>query len=390
MNASILIFWFDRERQNLMRILVVKTSSLGDLVHMLPALSDAVKVIPNLRVDWVAEEGFSAVPAWHPAVERVIPVAIRRWRKTLFSKMTWQEISAARNAVREVRYDAVIDAQGLLKSACLARWARGERWGYDRHSIREPLASLCYDWRASVPRELHAIERNRRVLAAALGYGMEDLPLDYGLAGLAAYLPPPSWGERSEGGEAAGERGRPLPQSALTLSVGSTLSPTLPRQGGGSETHTLRDSATLPPTFVLALHGTSRVDKEWPEADWITVSHGLAQHGRALLLPWGNAREKERAERIAAAVPSAHVLPRLGLDALAAIIARADAVLGVDTGLMHVAAALRKPGLALFPATLPALTGVRSEAEAPQIASLTPQDDLSAEAVLARLQAVLA
>jgi heptosyltransferase-1 len=116
----------------------------------------------------------------------------------------------------------------------------------------------------------------------------------------------------------------------------------------------------------------------------------LAQHGRALLLPWGNAREKERAERIAAAVPSAHVLPRLGLDALAAIIARADAVLGVDTGLMHVAAALRKPGLALFPATLPALTGVRSEPDAPQIASLTPQDDLRAEAVLARLQAVLA
>ncbi|HES75737.1 MAG TPA: lipopolysaccharide heptosyltransferase 1, partial [bacterium] len=112
--------------------------------------------------------------------------------------------------------------------------------------------------------------------------------------------------------------------------------------------------------------------------------------GRALVLPWGNAREKERAERIAVAVPTAQVLPRLGLDGLAGIIARADAVLGVDTGLMHVAAALRKPGLALFPATLPQLTGVRSEPDAPQIASLTPQDDLSANAVLARLAALLA
>jgi len=323
-----------------MHILVVKTSSLGDLVHMLPALSDAAKVIPGLQVDWVAEESFVAVPAWHSAVTRVIPVAVRRWRKTLLSKATWQEIGAARAAMREIRYDAVIDAQGLLKSACLARLARGSHWGYDRHSIREPLASLCYDWRARVSRDKHAIERNRRVLAAALGYGIEDLPLDYGLAGLS-------------------ERIVALP-------------------------------VELPPSFVLALHGTSRVDKEWPEADWISVGHGLALHGRALLLPWGNAREKERAERIAQAVPTAQVLPRLGLDALAAIIARADAVLGVDTGLMHVAAALGKPGLALFPATQPALTGVRSPADAPQIASLTPKDDLSAEAVLARLLAVLA
>ncbi len=323
-----------------MHILVVKTSSLGDLVHMLPALSDAAKVIPNLCVDWVAEESFAAVPAWHPAVARAIPVAVRRWRKALFAKATWAELGAARASMQEQDYAAVIDAQGLLKSAVLARLARGECWGYDRHSIREPLAALCYDQRALVSRELHAIERNRRLLAAALGYGMEDLPLDYGLVG--------------------------LPERISTPTI------------------------ELPLSFVLALHGTSRVDKEWLESNWITVGHALAQHGRSLLLPWGNAREKERAERIATAVPTAQVLPRLGLDALASIISRADAVLGVDTGLMHVAAALRKPGLALFPATLPALTGVRSEPDAPQIASLTPQDDLRAEAVFARLQAVLA
>ncbi len=327
-----------------MHILLVKTSSLGDLVHMLPALSDAAKVIPGLRVDWVAEESFAAVPVWHPAVACVIPVAIRRWRKTLFSKATWHELGAARTAMRENHYDAVIDTQGLLKSAFLARLARGAHWGYDRHSIREPLAALAYNWRASVSRDLHAIERNRRLLAAALGYVMDDLPLDYGVG-------------------------------ANSFAQG---------QAG------VRMNSHLHSAYVLALHGTSRVDKEWPESNWITVGHALAQHGRTLLLPWGNAREKERAEGIAAAVATAQVLPRQGLDALAAIIARADAVLGVDTGLMHVAAALRKPGLALFPATLPALTGVRCEIDAPQIASLTPQDDLSAEAVLARLLAVLA
>jgi heptosyltransferase-1 len=257
--------------------------------------------------------------------------------------------------MREQDYDAVIDAQGLLKSACLARWARGEHWGYDRYSIREPLASLCYDQRARVPRELHAIERNRRLMAAAMGYGMDDLPLDYGLAGLA---------------------------ECLIVHVGAN--------SFAHERADVRMNSHLQNPCVLALHGTSRVDKEWPEANWIAVGHALAHNGRALLLPWGNAREKERAERIASAVPTAQVLPRLGLDDLAVIIACADAVLGVDTGLMHVAAALRKPGLALFPATLPALTGVRSEADAPQISSLTPQDDLSAEAVVERLQAVLA
>ncbi|MEW5838908.1 MAG: lipopolysaccharide heptosyltransferase I [Pseudomonadota bacterium] len=321
-----------------MRVLLLKTSSLGDLVHMLPALSDAAKRIPGLRVDWVAEESFAAVPAWHPAVDKVIPVALRRWRKNLAQGSTWQEIGAARRAMRASCYDAVVEAQGLLKSAWMARWAGQPVTGYDRRSIREPLASLFYGHRVAISRELHAIERNRRLLAAALGYGMEDLPLDYGLSGLA---------------------------------LGANLS-------------------HLQNVYVLALHGTSREDKEWPEENWMVVGHALAARGRALVLPWGNAHEKQRAERIAAAVPTAQVLPRLGLDELAAIIARAEAVLGVDTGLMHVTAALRKPGLALFPATLPRLTGVRSEPDAPQIASLTPQDDLSANAVLARLEALLA
>ncbi|OYY75093.1 MAG: lipopolysaccharide heptosyltransferase I [Gammaproteobacteria bacterium 28-57-27] len=321
-----------------MHILLLKTSSLGDLVHMLPALSDAAKVIPNLRVDWVAEESFAAVPAWHPAVDKVISVAMRRWRKNVLQSSTWQEIGVARQAMRATPYAAVVDAQGLLKSAWMARWAGQPVTGYDRHSIREPLASLFYAHRVAISRKLHAIERNRRLLAAALGYDMDALPLDYGLSGLAV-------------GAGAGLR--------------------------------------LPPAYILALHGTSREDKEWPEDHWIALGHGMAAHGRALVLPWGNAREKERAERIAATVPTAQVLPRLGLDALAGVIARADAVLGVDTGLMHVAAALRKPGLALFPATLPALTGVRSEPDAPQIASLMPKDDLRAEAVLERLVDVL-
>lgn len=345
-----------------MRILIVKTSSLGDLVHMLPALTDATLALPGLRADWVAEEGFAAVPAWHPAVERVIPVAVRSWRKGLGSSATWKEIGAAREAIHAHEYDAVIDSQGLVKSALLAAWARGPRWGYDRHSIREPLAALSYPHHASVPMSLHAIERNRRLLAAALGYSMDDMPLDYGLTGLE-------------------ER---LARVVSSTPVGANLFAQNPA------THVdMRINSHLPSRYVVALHGTSRVDKEWPEAHWIQTGQTLSEHGLALVLPWGNAREEERARRIAQAVPGARMLPRLGLDALAMILARAEGVLGVDTGLMHIAAALGRPGLALFPATAPALTGVRTGTNSPPIASLTPQDGLDADNVTARLLAAI-
>lgn len=322
-----------------MRILIVKTSSLGDVVHMLPALTDAAHAMPGLSADWVVEEGFAAVPAWHPSVARIIPIALRRWRKQLGEATTWRELAAARRALGERAYDAVIDSQGLLKSALFTRWTRGPRWGYDWASCREPLASLFYTQRVHVPRELHAIERNRRLLAAALGYPLNDAALDYGLSTLAERLPPSPLG--------------------------------------------------LPERYVVALHGTSRIDKEWPEAHWIAVGLALAQRGLALLLPWGNPREHERAQRIATALPGSQVLPRLGLNELAAILARAQGVLGVDTGLMHIAAALGRPGLALYPATAPALTGVRSASGHPPIPSLTPLDGLTPEQVSERLLTAL-
>lgn len=319
-----------------MRILIVKTSSLGDVVHMLPALTDAQRRLPALSADWVVEESFAAIPGWHPAVDRVLPVAIRRWRKQPLNRAVWREVGAFKAALTEQRYDAVVDTQGLLKSAWIARLARGPRWGYDRASAREPLASLFYTRRLTVPRAQHAIERNRQLLAGALAYALEGLALDYGL----------------------------------------------------SRTPTATDGLPpVPPRHVLALHGTSRVDKEWPQAQWIELAHRLAERGSGLVLPWGNARERERAEAIAAASPASIVLPRLGLDALAGLIAQAPAVVGMDTGLMHLAAAYGRPGVALYPATAPALTGARSAPGAPAIVNLDGQaETLSATRVLGLLQ----
>ena len=323
-----------------MKLLVVKTSSLGDVIHMLPAVTDAARARPGLEVDWLVEEGFAAIPAWHPAVNRVIPIAMRRWKKRWTAADTWREIGAARTSLQATDYDLIVDSQGLLKSALWTRAARGPRCGYDAVSAREPIAARFYDRRYVVAREMHAIERNRRLLAQAVGYELDDLRPDYGLVGLAARLPTPG--------------------------------------------------VALPGRYVVGLHGTSRIDKEWPAADWKRLGQALAEAGRPLVLPWGNEAERQRAEEIAAAVPGTVVLPRLGLDALAVVIDRADAVIGVDTGLMHLAAGLSKPGLALYTATRPALTGVVPDRHS--ISSMENREsaaELSAEAVIADLLAKL-
>jgi heptosyltransferase-1 len=302
------------------RLLIVKTSSLGDVVHMLPALTDAARRYPGLQADWVVEESFAAVPAWHPNVARVHRVAIRRWRRAWSSAETRQEWRVFRSGLRATAYDAVVDAQGLLKSALITRQARGPKWGYDWASAREPLAAFAWSHRVQVAKDLHAIERNRLLLAATLGYTLDGLGLDYGLQAT-RFEPPPE----------------------LELSAG----------------------------YVLGLHGTSRPEKEWPFDAWIEIARRLAQTGRSLLLPWGNEREHQRAQRVAQEASGVRVLPRLGLDPLAAIIARADAVIGMDTGLMHIAAALGRGGVALFPVTAPALTGLRPPEGAPPIVHLS-------------------
>ncbi|AYN13991.1 lipopolysaccharide heptosyltransferase I [Pseudomonas monteilii] len=285
-----------------MRVLIIKTSSLGDVIHTLPALTDAAHAIPGIRFDWVVEEGFAEIPSWHPAVDQVIPVAIRRWRKNLWQTLKSGEWKAFKQRVRERQYDLVIDAQGLVKSAWLTRYVKAPVAGLDRYSAREGWASRFYDRRLSVATGQHAVERVRQLFAMALAY---DLP------------------------EGIGNYGLDL------------------------------DRLQLPPAapYVVFLHGTTWATKHWPEAYWRELAERMGRRKLEVRLPWGNPAEKARAERIAQGLNNCQVLPKLNLAGVARVLAAAKACVAVDTGLGHLAAALDVPTISLFGPTNPGLTG---------------------------------
>ncbi|KTT02624.1 MULTISPECIES: lipopolysaccharide heptosyltransferase I [Pseudomonas] len=285
-----------------MRVLIIKTSSLGDVIHTLPALTDAAHAIPGIRFDWVVEEGFAEIPSWHPAVDQVIPVAIRRWRKHLWQTVRSGEWKAFKQRLRERQYDLVIDAQGLVKSAWLTRYVKAPVAGLDRYSAREGWASRFYDRRLSVAVGQHAVERVRQLFAMALAY---DLPEGIGRYGLDL--------ERLQ-----------LPPAA---------------------------------PYVVFLHGTTWATKHWPEAYWRELAERMGRRRLEVRLPWGNPAEKARAERIAQGLNHCQVLPKLNLAGVARVLAAAKACVAVDTGLGHLAAALDVPTLSLFGPTNPGLTG---------------------------------
>jgi heptosyltransferase-1 len=281
--------------------LFIKTSSLGDVIHHMPALTEARRQRPAARFCWIVEEAFAPLVQIHPAVSDVIPVASRRWRRAPLAASTWREIASFRRAVRARRYDDIIDTQGLVRSALMARLARGCRHGYDANSIRERAASWFYDVRHRVPRDLHAIARNRMLTGLALGY-VPGGAVDFGLS-------------RKAVAEMTGE------------------------------------------PYAILFHATARPEKEWPEASWVALGCALCARGSSLLLPWGTEAEHTRSKRIAAALSNARAPERQPLDRMAALIAGASFVIGVDTGFIHLAAALGVPLIAIFTSSEPGLTG---------------------------------
>ncbi|HUP31387.1 MAG TPA: lipopolysaccharide heptosyltransferase I [Usitatibacter sp.] len=311
------------------RILFVKLSSLGDVVHHLPAVSELHAHLPNARIAWAVEEGYARLIALHPAVSQVIPVGLRGLRSQPWDAQRWSHLAEARRKLRAETWDYVIDTQGLVKSGLIARMARGRTHGLDTSSARERAATIFYDERYGVPRDLHAVERNRRLVASAMGYEMKGPPR-YGLV-----APPsrPSW----------------APEGA----------------------------------YAVMLQAASREAKRWPEDNWIALATRLARSGIASVFPGGTDEERATAARIAAAVPDAMAAPPMDLDTAAALLGHASRVAGVDTGLTHLAVALDRPTVGIYRATRPALTGLHG-ASGTNLGG--PGETPSAEAVAAAMR----
>ncbi|MGE0749627.1 MAG: lipopolysaccharide heptosyltransferase I [Variibacter sp.] len=312
-------------------VLFVKTSSLGDVIHHMPAVTDARRQRPDARISWVVEENYAPLVRLHPAVDEIIPVAGRRWRKVLRRAQTWREIDAFLGTMRARTYDTIIDAQGLLRSALIARVARGPHHGYGFGSVRETLASFLYDVRHDVARNKHAIDRNRELTARALGYTV-----------------------------------------------------------GGDVDYGLRRDLTANPSrrYALLLHGSARAEKEWPPERWVAVGRALADGGMDVVLSWGSVAERARSESLATAIgAAAHVADRGALDVMAQRVAGAAIVVGLDTGLTHLAAAFRVPLVSIFVKSQPRLTGPRGSGPMETVgdSGQTP----AADTVIAACQRVL-
>lgn len=292
-----------------MRVLIVKVSSLGDVIHTLPAVTDAHRAHKDLVFDWVIEENFAEVPAWHPAVERVIPVAFRRWRRNLLKTYANNEFRAFKKDLQEEHYDLVIDAQGLIKSGIISRLSRGLTIGLSNRTIREPMATLFYNKVYSVPWTEHAVDRVRQLFSRALQYSYDKDTVDYGI-----------------------DRNRIIDKDSLVTS----------RQ-------------------VVFLHGTTWTTKHWPEHYWRHLAHIATEAGFDVLLPWGNSGERQRAEFIARGNSKVTVLDRHSLTGIARHILQSTGVIAVDTGLGHLAAALNKPTISLYGPTDPNLSGTYGE-----------------------------
>lgn len=278
-----------------MKVLLVKTSSLGDVIHALPAVTEAARNLPGLELHWVVEEGFAAVPERHPAVGKIVPVAIRRWRHDLFGSR--HEVRQFLDLLRSETYDLILDSQGLLKSALIAACGRGPIAGYDRTSAREGLAASVYQRRCSVDPALHAVIRQKRLFAAALGYRSHD-SVDYGLPG-----------------------------------------------------------GVDPRREILFLHGTTWRSKEWPVHCWQQLAKIANDSGYEILLPAGSEPESRRAKQILGD-GTGRILSGLGLAGLIDEMARCAGAISVDTGLGHLATAMNLPVTAIFGATDPGLTAM--------------------------------
>jgi len=304
------------------KILLVKLSSLGDVLHNLPIVWDLRKRLPGAQIDWIVEEAY--VHLLEPlrttdafkGIDRIIPVAFRRWRKNLFSIRTWREFFAMRKQLHSTTYDVVLETQGLLKSALVCALAKKSNnavvaglGNATEHSGYEPLARMFYTQSVHVPVKCHAIDRSRWVMCSAFDWPIlnrnEEPPLFYP-SDFVAQLPP-----------------------LLLEGFKKTA------QGG-------------PAPYVLCFHATARAAKRWPNENWVELGKVLSSQGYQLIFPWGSLDEMKVSAHIASQIPGAIVPSAFSIEEAYSLIAHAALTIGVDTGLTHLSAVLSKTTVEIY------------------------------------------
>ncbi|XXQ68927.1 lipopolysaccharide heptosyltransferase I [Neisseriaceae bacterium B1] len=297
-----------------MKILLVRLSSMGDLIHTLPAITDLARHRPDVQLDWLCEAGFADIARLHPFVKNVHPMRWRQWRKQLFQAATHDEMRLLNKTLKDARYEKVLDSQGLIKSAVFARLANAPIMGLDKNSAREPLAAWFYQQTFPVKKGEDAVWRNRQLFAQVFDYEVKGVP-DFG----------------------------------VSIPVSGSLN-------------------DLPARYVVALHATSRDSKLWRNDYWRELFVLLNQKdGVQILLPWGNETEKSRAEVLAQDLDFVQVCPKLNLLQAAYLLQQAQAVVGVDTGLLHLANAVNRPLVGIYTDSDPIKTGVQVSAWASNV-----------------------
>lgn len=276
-----------------MRVLLVKLSSMGDVIHTLPALTDAVREIPGIKFTWIIEEAFQEIASWHPAVEKVIPIALR--------KRNFKQVKNAIGELRSQQFDLVLDAQGLIKSAVITRLTRAKnKVGGDWATCREAVASLFYNRKYNIAKNKHAVIRLRELFAKTFEYTIPVGPISYGVT---------------------------IPNVILP-DISETTKP-----------------------YLVFLHGTTWDSKHWPDDYWIALANIVAMHGLQVQVTWATPQQKIRAQMLTDNCQNVIMLPHLSINQAAAVLSRAQGVVAVDTGFAHLSAALDKPMVAIYGAT---------------------------------------
>lgn len=305
------------------KLLVLKVSSMGDIIHSFPALRDAKQQIEDLECHWVVENSFSDIARLNQDIDNIIIMNLRRWRKELHKLETWREIKSFLAQLREQEYDYIIDPQGLLKTAFLSLIARGKSYGYDKDSIRENSASIFYNHKIAAHDE-HAITKIRTMFQKILGYQPQS--------GLPRYA---------------------LYQEHIELPY------------------------VLPNNYIMFLHGTSRANKCWQESKWIDLARLYSREEKKVVLTYGDNAEYHRAQRIVSASDNVVCLPRSSLWELAYVIRNANGLVGLDTGFTHLAAAYEVPMVSLYgPTTVEHIGTIGNNQKHLDLYTITPDEVL--------------